>query len=85
VQVLVQIRWRRIQTTIRQQTILIDEPDEQRNILNVSKVTVAPNLVVLAAGNVTGIFIVFIERCVHGIILKHWSRGRVRKWRQIEY
>jgi hypothetical protein len=47
---LVQIRVRGIQTTVRQQTILLDEPDEKRNIVNVSVVTVAPNLVVLAAG-----------------------------------
>jgi hypothetical protein len=56
VQVLVQIRGRRIQTTIRQQKLILDEPDEQRNIVNVSMVSVAPNFVVLAAGYVTAIF-----------------------------
>jgi hypothetical protein len=33
-------------------------------------VTVAPILVVLAAGYVTGIFLLLIERCVRGNILK---------------
>jgi hypothetical protein len=60
VQVLVQIRGRGIQTTIRQQTLLLDELDEQQNIVNVSMVTVAPNLVVLAAGYVTSIFVLLV-------------------------
>jgi hypothetical protein len=48
-------------------------------------VTVAPILVVVVAGYLIGIFVLLIERCVHGIILKRWQRGSVPKWRQIEY
>jgi hypothetical protein len=47
--------------------------------------TVAPILVVLAAGYVTAIFVLLIERCVHGNILKCWPCGIVRRCRQIEY
>jgi hypothetical protein len=33
-------------------------------------VTVAPILVVLAAGYVTGIFLLLMEQCVHGNVLE---------------
>jgi len=46
---------------------------------------VTPILVVLAAGYVFGIFVLLIERCAHGNILKCWPRGSVRRWRQNEY
>jgi hypothetical protein len=57
------------------------EPIEQPSIIDVSMVTVAPILVVLAAGLVTGIFVLVIERCVHSNILNYWSRGSFRRWR----
>jgi hypothetical protein len=48
-------------------------------------VKVAPILVVLAAGYVIGIFVLLIERCVHGNILNYWPRGSVRNGGKIEY
>ena len=51
-------------------------------------VTVAPILVVLAAGYVIGFLVLVIERCVHGNLLKSRPCGRVRRrwqnecWRQ---
>jgi hypothetical protein len=64
------------------------DPEEQPSIIDVSMVTVAPILVVLAAGYVTGIFVLLIERCVRGNILnilKSRPRRRVRRWRQIDF
>jgi len=61
------------------------EHKEQPSAIDVSMETVAPILVVLAAGYVIGIFVLVIERCVHGNMLKCWPRGSVRRWRQIEY
>ena len=53
--------------------------NEQESTIDVSMVTVAPILVVLAAGYVTGIFVLLIERCVHGNLLKSRPSGRVRR------
>ena len=61
------------------------DPNNEPSIMNVSMVTVAPILVVLAAGYVIGILVLFIERCAHGIKLKYWRRGRVRRRRENEY
>ena len=61
------------------------EPKNQPSTIDVSMVTVAPILVVLAAGYVIGIFVWFIEGCAHGIKLKYWRRGRVRRRRENEY
>ena len=78
---LAQFRERGIQSRIIQRYIASKEPNEQPTTIDVSMVTVAPILVVLAAGYVIGIFVLLIERCVHGNILKFWPCGRVRKWR----
>jgi hypothetical protein len=59
--------------------------EKQPSTIDVSMVTVAPILAVLAAGYIIGIFVLLIERCVHGNILKWWPRGSVRRWRQSEY
>ena len=82
---LAQIRETGIRARLRQQNVPSIEPEEQPSIIDVSMVTVAPILVVLAAGYVIGIFVLVIERCVHGNILKYWPRGSVRRWRQSEY
>jgi len=74
-----------IQGRIEQQFAVSKEAEEQQSIIDVSMVTVAPILVVLAAGNVIGIFVLLIERCVHGNILKCWPRGSVLRWLQNEY
>ena len=44
------------------------EPKEEPTIIDVSVVTVAPILVVLAAGYIIGIFVLLIERSVLGKI-----------------
>jgi hypothetical protein len=59
--------------------------DEHTSTIDVSMVTVAPILVVLAAGNMIGIVILLIERCVHGNIFKHCTRQSVRRHPKIEY
>ena len=61
------------------------EHEEEPSAIDVSMVKVVPILVVLANGYVIGIFVLLIERCVHGNILKCWPRGSVRRWRQNEY
>ena len=55
------------------------DPDNQPSTIDVSVVTVAPILVVLAAGYVIGHFVLLIERCAHGNLLKYWPRGTVRR------
>ena len=73
------IRERGIQVRIDRQYLVSNEHTEQPSIIDVSMVTVAPIFVVLAAGYVTGIFVLVIERCVHGNLLKYWPRGTVRR------
>ena len=63
----------------------LKKPEEEQPVIDVNMVTVAPILVVLAAGYVIGIFVLLIERCVHGNIMKYWPRGIVRRWRQYEH
>jgi hypothetical protein len=82
---LAQIRERGIQSKLYQELLSPYEPEEDTSAIDVSLVTVAPILVVLAAGYVTGIFVLLIERCVHGNVLNHRSRVRVRRRWQIEY
>ena len=63
------------------QFAVLKENEKQPSIIDVSMVKVAPIMAVLAAGYIIGIFVLLIERCVHGNILKFWPRGSVRKWR----
>jgi hypothetical protein len=65
---LAQIRERGIQARIHQQDLLSKVPKEQPSTVDVRMVTIAPILAVLAAGYIMGIFILLIERCVHGNI-----------------
>jgi riboflavin transporter FmnP len=81
---LAQIRERGIQSRLYQELLSSNEPEEQPSTIDVSMVTVAQILVVLVAGYVTGIFVLLIERCLHGNILKYWPRLRVRRLRYIE-
>ena len=82
---LAQFRERGIQNRIAKQFVVSKEPEEQPSTIDVSMATIAPILVVLAAGYIIGIFVLMIERCVHGNILKCWPRGSFRRWRQNEY
>jgi len=74
-----QIRERGIWARVFQKYMTSQEPQEQPSTIDVSTVRVAPILVVLAAGYVLGIFVLLIERCIHGNILKCWTRGSVRR------
>ena len=82
---LAQIRERGIQDRILKHFTVSKEPEEQPSTIDVSLVTVTPNLVVLAARYVIGIFVLLIERCARGNILKCWPREGVRRWRQNDY
>ena len=82
---LAHMRERGIQDRIFKQFTVSKESEEQPSTIDVSMVTVTPILVVLAAGYVIGIFVLLIERCAHGNILKCWPRGSVWRWRQNEY
>ena len=55
------------------------EPTEQTSTIDVTMITVAPILVVLAVGYVVGFFVLMIERCVHGNLLKYRPLGSVRR------
>jgi hypothetical protein len=54
-----------------------NEQNDQPSIIDVSLVTVAPILFVLAGGYVIGTFVLVIEQCANGKFMKYWSRGRV--------
>jgi hypothetical protein len=79
---LAQIRERGIQSRLYQKRVSSKEPREQPSIMDVSMVTVAPILVVLAAGYATGIFVLLIELCLNGNLFKFWPRRSVRRLRQ---
>jgi len=79
---LAQLRERGIQDRILKQLTVSKEPEKQPSTIDVSMVTVKPIFVALAAGYVIGIFVLLIERCVHGNILKWGPRGILRRWRQ---
>jgi hypothetical protein len=66
-----------------QEYVLSDEPEEQPSNIDVSMLTVTPILVLLVAGYVIGIFVLLIERCFHGNILKCWPRGSI--WQQNDH
>jgi len=78
---LAQIRERGIQDRFSKQFAVLKELKEQPSVVDVSMVKAAPILAVLAAGYIIGIFVLLIERCVHGNILKFWLGGSVRRWR----
>jgi hypothetical protein len=80
-----QLRERGIHFRIVRQYVPAQEPSEQQSTIDVSMVTLAPILVVLAAGYVIGMFMLLIERCVHGNVFKYWPRGSVRRHRKNEY
>jgi signal transduction histidine kinase len=82
---LAQIRERGIQSKLYQELLSPYDTKEETSTIDVSLETVAPILVVLAVGYVTGIFVLLIERCVHGNTVKHRPRVCVRRWREIEY
>jgi len=53
---------------VYQENLNSQEPEEEPTIIDVSVVTVAPILVVLAGGYILGIFVLLIERSVLGKI-----------------
>jgi hypothetical protein len=71
---LAQIRERGIQDRFSKQLAVLKENEKQPFVIDVTMVTVAPIMAVLAAGYIIGTFVLFIERYVHGTILKFWPR-----------
>ena len=82
---LAQFRERGIQARLYQQQASSKEPNEVRSTVHVSMVTVAPILAVLAGGYVIGTFVLLVEQCVNGSMLKLWPRGRFRSLWKNEY
>jgi len=58
--------------------MLSNQPDTQSSSIVVSLVTVAPILVLLAAGNVIGFLILVIEKFVLGNMFKTWPNRNIR-------
>jgi len=78
------MRERGILYRFRKQFAVSKERKGQPSAIYVSMVTVAPIMAVLVAGYIVGIFVLFIERCVHGNILKCWPCESVRRRRKNE-
>ena len=60
---------------ILQQYAVSKENTEQPFTIDVSILRVAPIFVVYAVGYTSGIFVLLMELCAHGNILKYWPRG----------
>jgi hypothetical protein len=60
---------------IRQQYETLKQADTQPSSIVVSLETIAPILVLLAAGNVIGLLILATERRVNRALLKSWPPG----------
>ena len=69
---LAQLRESGVKARIRQQYINSPQPDPHPSSVVVSLVTVAPILVLLTAGNLIGLLILVIEKCVRTDILRSW-------------
>jgi hypothetical protein len=71
------------------QARILHLPSEENNAkpstVDVSMMTVAPNLAVLAAGYIIRVFILLIEPCVHGDVFKYRPRESVRRHSYNEY
>jgi hypothetical protein len=80
-----QLRERGIHFRIVRQCVPSKETSEEQSTIDVSMMTVAPILVVLAAGYIIGIVEMLIERYVHGNMFKYWPREGVRKHPENEY
>ena len=73
------MRERGIQDRLLQHYLISKGQTEQPSIIDVSVMTVAPILVLLAGAYVIGIFLLVVESCAHGNILKYWPRGIGRR------
>lgn len=62
---LAQVRDSGVQFRIRQNYLPSKQPDTEPSSIVVSLVTVAPILVLLAAGNLMGLILLIMEKCVH--------------------
>jgi len=71
---LTQIRERGIQDWISKHFAVLKEPEKQPSIIDVSMVTAAPIMAVLAARYIIGIFVLLIERWVHET---YWNSDHV--------
>ena len=75
---LAQLRESGVKFRIRYHFIPSTQPDTQPSSVDVSLVTVAPILVLLAAGNILGLLILMIEQFFHVCIFRNWSAGIIR-------
>jgi hypothetical protein len=67
---LAQLRESGVQFRIRQHYLPSTQPDTQPSSIDVSLVTVAPILVLLAAGNIIGVLLLVIEKIFLGNMFK---------------
>jgi hypothetical protein len=75
---LAQLRDTGIKFRIRQQFLHSTQPYGEQSSIDVSLVTVAPILLLLAAGNVLGLLILMIEKFVHVYVFRTWSAIIIR-------
>jgi hypothetical protein len=75
---LAQLRESGILFRFRQHYLPSKEPDTEPSSIVVSLVTVAPILVLLAAGNIIGFLILVIEKYFHGDMFKPWTLRNIR-------
>ncbi|XP_021923388.1 probable glutamate receptor [Zootermopsis nevadensis] len=76
---LAQLREKGIQSRIRQHYITSKASYVNRSATTVNLAAVAPILVVFVAGNLIAIFLLVIERQIHGNLFKCWPVGNSRR------
>jgi hypothetical protein len=82
---LAQLRDSGVQFRIRQQYITPKKHNTEPSSIFVSLVTVAPIWVLLTAGNLLGLILLMMEKCVHAYIFKTWSVRFIRWPHNKEY
>jgi len=70
---------------LRQHYLPSPQPDAEPSSIVVSLVTVAPILVLILGGNLLGLLILVIERCLHWEIFKTWPTRYIRRPHNLEY
>jgi len=75
---LAQLRESGVQFRIRQQSAISPQPDIQPSSIVVRVETIAPILVLLAAGNVIGLIILMTEQFVHAHKFQTWPTIHIR-------
>jgi len=75
---LAQLREGGAQFRIRQQFLPSTQPDKEPSSIDVTLLTVAPILVLLAAGITIGILTLMIEQFIHVYIFRTWPAEIIR-------